>query len=199
MSVLCVILYVVLFATGPGSIPWFLVSELFNQSARPAATSVAIAVNWTANFIVSIGFLPLKNALGAYVFVIFAMLQAGFTFFIWKKVPETKNKTIEEISSMFRQRSYQWGWYATGGLEVFKEWKDIKKIIIMFAAAAGKAGFFFMLHVLHMNVKKVTMNSVCNVNNVHKSGNIFVSYCYTLCNSGWPLKHSHVGGLKEAR
>ncbi|KZC08711.1 Solute carrier family 2, facilitated glucose transporter member 1 [Dufourea novaeangliae] len=107
MSIILVIMFVVLFATGPGSIPWFLVSELFNQSARPAATSVAIAVNWTANFIVSIGFLPLQESLGAYVFIIFAVLQAFFVVFIYKKVPETKNKTMEEISSMFRQRSYQ--------------------------------------------------------------------------------------------
>ncbi|XP_054001947.1 solute carrier family 2, facilitated glucose transporter member 1-like isoform X4 [Hylaeus anthracinus] len=106
-SILLVVMFVALFATGPGSIPWFLVSELFNQSARPAATSVAIAVNWTANFIVSIGFLPLQEALGAYVFIIFAALQAFFICFIYKKVPETKNKTIEEISSLFRQRSYE--------------------------------------------------------------------------------------------
>ncbi|XP_071874991.1 solute carrier family 2, facilitated glucose transporter member 1 isoform X5 [Bombus fervidus] len=106
-SIVLVMTFVILFAIGPGSIPWFLVSELFNQSARPAATSVAIAVNWTANFIVSIGFLPLQEALGAYVFIIFAALQAFFVFFIYKKVPETKNKTMEEISSMFRQISYQ--------------------------------------------------------------------------------------------
>lgn len=106
-SIVLVIMFVVLFATGPGSIPWFLVSELFNQSARPSATSIAIAVNWTANFIVSIGFLPLQEALGAYVFIIFAVLQLFFTLFIYKKVPETKNKTMEEISSMFRQISYQ--------------------------------------------------------------------------------------------
>ncbi|XP_018300970.1 solute carrier family 2, facilitated glucose transporter member 1 isoform X2 [Mycetomoellerius zeteki] len=106
-SIVLVIMFVVLFATGPGSIPWFLVSELFNQSARPPATSVAIAVNWTANFIVSIGFLPLQEVLGPYVFIIFAVLQLFFTLFIYKKVPETKNKTMEEISSMFRQISYQ--------------------------------------------------------------------------------------------
>ncbi|XP_077273407.1 solute carrier family 2, facilitated glucose transporter member 1 isoform X1 [Temnothorax americanus] len=106
-SIVLVIMFVVLFATGPGSIPWFLVSELFSQSARPSATSIAIAVNWTANFVVSIGFLPLQEALGAYVFVIFAVLQLFFAIFIYKKVPETKNKTIEEISTMFRQISYQ--------------------------------------------------------------------------------------------
>lgn len=63
MSYFCIILvlvFVVMFATGPGSIPWFLVSELFNQSARPAATSLAVAINWTANFLVGLGFLPLQ-------------------------------------------------------------------------------------------------------------------------------------------
>ncbi|XP_015114745.1 solute carrier family 2, facilitated glucose transporter member 1 isoform X2 [Diachasma alloeum] len=107
LSIIFVILFVVLFATGPGSIPWFLVSELFNQSARPAATSISIAINWSANFIVSIAFLPLQEALGPKVFIIFVVIQLFFTLFIWRKVPETKNKTIEEISSMFRQISYQ--------------------------------------------------------------------------------------------
>ncbi|XP_021914508.1 solute carrier family 2, facilitated glucose transporter member 1-like isoform X3 [Zootermopsis nevadensis] len=107
VSILLVILFVVMFAIGPGSIPWFLVSELFNQSARGAATSLAVAVNWTANFIVGIGFLPLQEAMGGNVFIIFTILLALFVLFVYKKVPETKNKTIEEISSMFRQISYQ--------------------------------------------------------------------------------------------
>ncbi|XP_043476946.1 solute carrier family 2, facilitated glucose transporter member 1-like isoform X3 [Leptopilina heterotoma] len=106
-AILMVILFIVLFATGPGSIPWFLVAELFNQSARPVATSVAIGVNWTANFFVSFGFEPIEQAIGSYVFYIFAVLQGIFTFYIYKQVPETKNKSIEEISSLFRQRSYQ--------------------------------------------------------------------------------------------
>lgn len=58
--VLLVLIYVVMFATGPGSIPWFLVSELFNQAARPTATSLAVFINWTANFFVGLAFLPLK-------------------------------------------------------------------------------------------------------------------------------------------
>lgn len=109
MSYLCIFLviaFVILFAVGPGSIPWFLVSELFNQSARPLATSLAVSINWTANFIVGIGFLPLKEAMGGYVFGIFAILLAMFVLFVYKKVPETKNKTAEEISTMFRQLSY---------------------------------------------------------------------------------------------
>ena len=55
-----VILFVVGFATGPGSIPWFFVTELFAQSGRPTATSIAVSVNWSANFLVGLGFSPLQ-------------------------------------------------------------------------------------------------------------------------------------------
>jgi H+/Cl- antiporter ClcA len=55
---------------------------------------------------------PLQGALRGNVFIIFAILLALFVLFVYKKVPETKNKTIEEISSMFRQISYQWRWMA---------------------------------------------------------------------------------------
>jgi len=110
LSIVLVILFVVMFATGPGSIPWFLVTELFSQGARAMATSIAVTVNWTANFIVGLGFLPIREALGDHgplVFIFFAAFLAFFVAFTYKKVPETKNKTIEEISAMFRQRSYQ--------------------------------------------------------------------------------------------
>ncbi|KAJ2941791.1 hypothetical protein O0L34_g10598 [Tuta absoluta] len=98
-----VILFVVMFAVGPGSIPWFLVTELFNQNARPAASSVAVTINWTANFIVGLSFLPLTHYWGSNTFIAFAVLQLLFIAFIQMKVPETKNKTVEEITAMFRQ------------------------------------------------------------------------------------------------
>ncbi|CAG9790436.1 unnamed protein product [Diatraea saccharalis] len=84
--------------------------ELFNQSSRPAATAVAVTVNWTANFIVSLSFLPLTLALGSYTFIIFAVLQLLFIIFIFFKVPETKNKTVEEITAMFRQQILKLSW-----------------------------------------------------------------------------------------
>lgn len=46
--------------------------------------------------------------MGGYVFIIFSVLLALFVAFVYYKVPETKNKTMEEISAMFRQQSYQW-------------------------------------------------------------------------------------------
>lgn len=48
--------YVVFFAVGPGSIPWMITAELFSQGPRPAAMSIAVLINWCANFLVGIGF-----------------------------------------------------------------------------------------------------------------------------------------------
>lgn len=60
LSIAAVYVFVIMFATGPGSIPWFLVGELFGSNARGIATSIAVAVNWSANFIVGLVFLPLQ-------------------------------------------------------------------------------------------------------------------------------------------
>jgi hypothetical protein len=57
-SVAMVIGFVIGFATGPGSIPWFFVTELFTQSGRPMATSIAVVTNWSANFLVGLLFAP---------------------------------------------------------------------------------------------------------------------------------------------
>jgi len=103
ISIAMVILFVVGFATGPGSIPWFFVTELFTQSARGMATSIAVVTNWTANFLVGLGFEPLKLVMGPWVFLIFIILQILFILYVKFKVPETKNKPIEEIVAQFRQ------------------------------------------------------------------------------------------------
>ncbi|EEC04592.1 sugar transporter, putative, partial [Ixodes scapularis] len=99
--------FVITFAIGPGSIPWFLVTELFGQGARPIASSLAVGVNWAANFVVGIAFLPLMEVVQHYTFLIFTLVLVFFWVFIYKKLPETKNKSIEEITNMFRVRAYK--------------------------------------------------------------------------------------------
>jgi len=103
LSIIFVIMFVVGFATGPGSIPWFFVNELFQQSARPMAASMAVVVNWTANFLVAQCFEPMRLAFGPYVFIVFIITQIFFLIYVFFKVPETKNKTIDEITAQFRQ------------------------------------------------------------------------------------------------
>ncbi|XP_074027816.1 glucose transporter 1 isoform X9 [Leptinotarsa decemlineata] len=103
LSVVSTLCFVKFFAMGPGSIPWMITAELFSQGPRPAAMSIAVLVNWTSNFIVGILFPTMKNALDNYTFLPFSVFLAIFWIFTYKKVPETKNKTFEEIAALFRQ------------------------------------------------------------------------------------------------
>ncbi len=59
MSLIMTILFVGFFGVGPGSIPWLITAELFTQAYRVPASSIAVLVNWSANFAVGIGFKPL--------------------------------------------------------------------------------------------------------------------------------------------
>ena len=97
-----VLFYVVFFAVGPGSIPWMITAELFSQGPRPAAMSVAVLVNWSANFFIGIGFPTMQTALENYTFLPFSVFLAMFWCFTYRKVPETKNKTFDEIATLFR-------------------------------------------------------------------------------------------------
>lgn len=101
IAVVSVYVFIIMFASGPGSIPWFLVAELFPSSARPLASSIAVSVNWLANFIVSLCFLPLSNILHGFTFILFAVLLVFFYLFTYYNVPETKGATAEEISALF--------------------------------------------------------------------------------------------------
>uniref|UniRef100_A0A0K0D492 MFS domain-containing protein n=1 Tax=Angiostrongylus cantonensis TaxID=6313 RepID=A0A0K0D492_ANGCA len=103
-AILFVLLFVISFATGPGSIPWFFVSEIFASSARGNANSIAVMVNWTANLIVGLTFLSLNNALAQYSFLVFTGFLSFFIFFTNRFVPETKGKTVEEITATFDRR-----------------------------------------------------------------------------------------------
>lgn len=59
ISLIMTLLFVGIFSIGPGSIPWLITAELFNQTYRVPASSVAVLVNWSGNFIVGLGFKPL--------------------------------------------------------------------------------------------------------------------------------------------
>lgn len=101
LAICSVYLFIAMFASGPGSIPWFLVGELFPSNARPLASSIVVAVNWLANFTVTLCFLPLTDILHGYTFLLFAFLLLLFYLFTYLKVPETKGASSEEISALF--------------------------------------------------------------------------------------------------
>jgi sugar porter (SP) family MFS transporter len=79
-------------------ITWVLISEIFPNRIRGAAVSVSTSALWIACFILTYTFPLLNGALGpAKTFWLYALICAAGCIFIFKRVPETKGKTLEEI------------------------------------------------------------------------------------------------------
>ncbi|XP_064147477.1 solute carrier family 2, facilitated glucose transporter member 8 isoform X2 [Loxodonta africana] len=93
------------FALGWGPIPWLLMSEIFPLDVKGVATGVCVLTNWLMAFLVTKEFSNLMEVLRPYgafwlssTFCIFSVL---FTVFC---VPETKGKTLEQITAHFEGR-----------------------------------------------------------------------------------------------
>ncbi|KAM7537707.1 hypothetical protein Aperf_G00000073281 [Anoplocephala perfoliata] len=99
------------FAIGTGSIPWFLVAEMFVQETRDPATVITVIVNWLAQIVISLGYPPLLTYLSDYSFVPFIGLLVIFIALLYFYLPETKGLTPREVQEEFIRR--------TGNAEVF--------------------------------------------------------------------------------
>ena len=98
-------LYVGAFAISLGPIFWLLNAELYPLNIRSKAASVGTMANWTFNFIVSLTFLLLIDALGQSGAFFFYAAICALTFVFCKAlVPETKGKRLEDITAIFQER-----------------------------------------------------------------------------------------------
>ncbi|HEY1499308.1 MAG TPA: sugar porter family MFS transporter [Acidobacteriaceae bacterium] len=94
----CVLSYTGFFAFAMGPIPWVVISEIFPTKIRGRAASIATSTLWTSTLVVTLTFLSLIRWLGVSgTFGIYAVLSVAAFIFIWKMVPETKGKTLEQI------------------------------------------------------------------------------------------------------
>jgi sugar porter (SP) family MFS transporter len=98
VAVLGLLIYTGSFAIGLGPVFWLLIAEIYPLRIRGAAMSVATMANWGANFVVTISFLTLLNAIdGVGVFFLFGFLTLVALAYFWRKVPETKGRSLQEI------------------------------------------------------------------------------------------------------
>src|SRR5215469_2326531 len=98
IGVLSLAVYIGSFAIGLGPVFWLLISEIFPLNVRGQAASVATMANWLSNFVVSLTFLSLLNALGSvWTFVLYAALAVLGVLFCLRFVPETKGVPLELI------------------------------------------------------------------------------------------------------
>ena len=100
VAVLSFNIYVAFFAATWGPVVWVLLGEMFPNRIRAAALALAVAAQWTANFIVSTAFPPIAGkSLGiAYgIFTVFAILSIPF---VMRKIKETKGIELEDMDDL---------------------------------------------------------------------------------------------------
>jgi len=95
--------YVGSFAIGLGPVFWLVLSEIYPLHIRGRAMSIGTTVNWSVNLIVALTFLTLTQVLGnAATFWLYGIVSVGAWLFAFFLVPETKDKTLEEIEAHWR-------------------------------------------------------------------------------------------------
>ncbi|XP_052761204.1 solute carrier family 2, facilitated glucose transporter member 1-like isoform X2 [Mya arenaria] len=101
LGIVCIVVmmtYIIGFAVGLGPIPFIVCGEIFRQEPRAAAMSLSLAFNWICNFILMLSFRFIQKAIESYTYLIFIVILVAAIIFIVIFVPETKNKTFDEIA-----------------------------------------------------------------------------------------------------
>ena len=98
-----------MFSWGP--ICWVLIAEIFPNTIRGAAVAIAVAFQWISNFIVSSSFVPMFNMhltegddFGHwFTYGLYGIICVIAALFVWRLVPETKGKTLEDMSKLWKK------------------------------------------------------------------------------------------------
>lgn len=109
-SLVCMLVYTAGFAMSWGPVCWVLLAEIFPNSIRSTVMSIAVAGQWIANFLVSWTFPMLdknqyltetfNHGVAYWIYGVMGLLAA---LFIYKFVPETKGKTLEQMEQYWKK------------------------------------------------------------------------------------------------
>lgn len=114
IPVISIMVYSASFMFSWGPICWVLIAEIFPNTIRGAAVAIAVAFQWIFNFIVSSTFVPMYNMeLGEmgdrfghmFAYALYGVICIVAAIFVYKLVPETKGKTLEDMTALWRNRS----------------------------------------------------------------------------------------------
>ena len=114
LSIACmlsIMVYSAAFMMSWGPICWVLISEIFPNTIRGAAVAIAVAFQWIFNWIVSSTFVPMFNMqLGGdanfghwFTYSLYGIICVVAAVFVWRLVPETKGKTLEDMSKLWKK------------------------------------------------------------------------------------------------
>ncbi|KXL46777.1 MAG: hypothetical protein FE78DRAFT_165451 [Acidomyces sp. 'richmondensis'] len=97
-----VYIYVVVFGLSYGPLIWTLPSEVFQNVHRAKGVGFAVAVSWLANFVIGVIVPPMITSIKYGTFIFFAGFCALAAIFSYFFVPETANKTLEELDEALK-------------------------------------------------------------------------------------------------
>jgi MFS transporter, SP family, xylose:H+ symportor len=108
VALVAMLVYTAGFAVSWGPVTWVLLSEIFPNQIRGKAMALAVAVQWVANYLVSWTFPILdKNPYlvehfkHGFAYWIYGVMGVAAALFMWKMVPETKGRTLEEMEALW--------------------------------------------------------------------------------------------------
>ena len=104
LPVICIMVYSASFMFSWGPICWVYISEIFPNTIRSQATAVAVAFQWIFNFIVSSTFVPMYTRSPFFAYALYGVVCIAAAIFVWKIVPETKGKTLEDMTALWKNR-----------------------------------------------------------------------------------------------
>lgn len=108
VALIFMLLYVAFFAMSWGPVVWVLIAEIFPNSIR-GAMGIAVAAQWLANLLVSTTF-PMMNDSTlltekfnhGFAYWIYALMGIIAAVLMWKLVPETKGKSLEDLEKIWK-------------------------------------------------------------------------------------------------
>lgn len=104
LPVFSIIVYAAFFMMSWGPICWVLIAEIFPNTIRGKAVAIAVAFQWIFNYIVSSTFPALYDFSPMFAYSLYGIVCVLAALFVWRWVPETKGKTLEEMSRLWRKK-----------------------------------------------------------------------------------------------
>ncbi|HTJ64175.1 MAG TPA: sugar porter family MFS transporter [Alphaproteobacteria bacterium] len=102
VTVAALVVFITSFAFSLGPVVWTVINEIFPARVRGRGVALATAVNWGSAYIVSQFFLSLVDAIGSSLtFFLFTFFCVVGWIWVYRAVPETKQKSLEEIQGMW--------------------------------------------------------------------------------------------------
>ncbi len=99
-----IIIFTASFMMSWGPICWVLIAEIFPNMIRGKAVAIAVAAQWAANFLISSTYPPMMEFSGAFTYGFYGLMSVLSALFVWKMVPETKGKTLEQMEAVWKKK-----------------------------------------------------------------------------------------------